>query len=453
MSDSNGTRERIHFVEVEIQNHMRVLRAHVFLPGSGVVPVSGSNRAGKTSFKRSLAALIGGDAEVEDAPRHRDAPDDEEAYIVGTLSNGTKLRRSFTGAASSPKGRLTAKDSEDRQLSQRHLSALVGPRALRPMTFLEGKGRAADAQRRDTLMGFSPGLSDTLSELNARRAALEEERRPHNSQIQALGRLPKPEGERPEPIDVSGEMEKLRGLQAEQRNRSESELAVNRAERHADEAAGSVQEAERIVVLIEQELREAKDSLTEKVVALANAKDAVDEARSTLQGVEDPSDAIDSVTAKISRADAVNESLEPWKEWERAQEKLAQHRGERDILNDALTTVEEAKRDALAGASLPFTALSFDDDGEVLVDGSPLSAASGMEQCRLALEVAIADDPELGVVFMNGNELDDQALEEIHRLAEAHDFQVIMDIIHSPGFDGEVRMADGVATQGVASDA
>jgi hypothetical protein len=48
---------------------------------------------------------------------------------------------------------------------------------------------------------------------------------------------------------------------------------------------------------------------------------------------------------------------------------------------------------------------------------------------------------------MNGNELDADALLEIHRLAEQFDFQVIMDIIHSPGMEGEVRMVDGIAHQ------
>ena len=96
MSETNGkgpaAKVRIHFVEVEIRNHMRVQRAKVFLPERGVVPISGQNRSGKTSFKRSLAALVGGDAEVEEAPRNRDAGEDEEAYIVSVLSDGTTLR-------------------------------------------------------------------------------------------------------------------------------------------------------------------------------------------------------------------------------------------------------------------------------------------------------------------------------------------------------------------------
>ena len=443
------TEERIHFVEVIIQNHMRVRRAHVFLPDRGVVAVSGSNRAGKTSFKRSLAALVGGDAEVEEAPRHRDAPEDEEAYIVGVLSDGTTLRRAFTGAASSPKGRLTAKDSEDRLLSQRHLTAIVGPRALRPMRFLELKG----SERREVLMGFAQGLEEALERLRAEKARLEEERRPHNSQTQVLGRVSEPEGERPEPVDVSAAMEELRDLQGKDRERGDLEREVRSLTESLEQNENDQKAARAKIAQLEEALETAirdNDVLIKRHKRLHDDRQG---ARGMLDSLAPVDDEITAVQERLEQADAVNASLDPWKAWERAQKELAHHRGRAAGLNDELTKVERAKRDALAGAELPFTALSFDDEGEVLIEGSPLSAASGMELCRLALQVAIADDPDLGVVFMNGNELDEDALQETHRLADEHDFQVIMDLIHSPEFDGEVRMVNGVASQETAEPA
>lgn len=446
MSETNGTRERIHFVEVEIQNHMRVRRAHVFLPGRGVVPLSGGNRQGKTSFKRSLAALLGGDSVVEDAPRNRDAPEDEEAYIVGTLSNGTTLRRAFTGAASAPKGRLTAKDAEDRQLSQAHLNAIVGPRAIEPMTFFD---RRANEQA-EILMGFAPGLKETLDELNVERARLEEERRPHNSQLQVLGRIARPEGERPEPIDVSEAMEELRRLQGEQRRQQDQRSALTRKQDEIEANERAQRQASDEVTRLQEQLDAAVarlQRLADVGTELAVQQAELEEAYHAEKSVEPE---IEAVHERISQADAVNASLKPWEKWEEAQEAIAAHRTERDRLNEQLAEVERRKTEALASAELPFTALSIDDDGQILIDGSPLSAASGMERCRLALEVAIADDPDLGVVFMNGNELDDDALAEIHRMAEQFDFQVIMDLIRSTDIEGAVTMVDGVAHQASA---
>jgi len=443
MSESKGARERIHFVSVEIRNHMRVRRAHVFLPGRGVVPVSGRNAAGKTSFKRSLAALVGGDGVVEEEPRTKDAPLDEESYIIGTLSDGTTLRRAFTGAASAPKGRFTARDAGNKDLKQHHLNAIVGPRAIEPMTFFD----RSPSEQAEILMGHSPGLRETLDSLKAERERLEEARRPHNSQIQVLGRIPKPDGQRPERVDVSDAMLKLRKLQSRQRERSDlqrqADDVVTRLRRNHD-AQRSMSDR---IAEMEEALADARADLE----AMREAGETLEEERLAAQEAVDdvpPVDVeIETVQTLISQADAVNAVLKPWERYDEAQEALAQHRRERDRFNEALIDVERQKRDALAAAELPFTDVSIGDDGQVLLGGVALSAASGMERCRLALEVAIADDPELGVVFMSGNELDDEALVEIHRMAEEQDFQVILDIIHSPGFAGEVRMADGVAHQ------
>lgn len=440
---------RIHFVEVQVQNHMRVRRAHVFLPERGVVALSGGNRQGKTSFKRSLAALVGGDAEVEEAPRTRGAPEDEESYIVARLSNGTTLRRSFTSAATAKKGRLTAKDSEDRLLSQAHLNAIVGPRAIRPMGFLEKKPN----EQREILMGFSPGLAEQLTRCNAKRAALEDERRPHNSQMQVLGRIRKPDGEKPTRIEVNAELLELARLQALQRDRGDLGLEIRQLEQSMGRNKDAQRSAKVRITELEEQLARARRDLQ----VLEEQHQKLDADRGGLQeqiaGWPTVDGEIAEVQERLARADAVNAQLEPWKDWERALVAIEGHRAEIARLNGDLTQLEVQKRTALEGANLPFAGLSFDDAGEILLDGSPLSAASGMELCRLALEVAIADNPKLGVVFMNGNELDVAALQEIHRLAEQHDFQVIMDIIHSPGFEGEVRMLDGIAHQDKPAEA
>ncbi len=259
--------------------------------------------------------------------------------------------------------------------------------------------------------------------------------------------MQKPEGERPEPVDVSGEMKRLGELQATQRDRGDVERRIHSLEESIEENQEEVSDAQKAIAELQEKLTRAKrelEQIKDRGSWLLAEKTAADEELAEMPVVDGE---IESVTDRISQAGAVNEALEPWKEWERAQASIAEHRTERDTINELLGKLEHEKAAAISGAALPFTGLTLDDDGEILIDGSPLSAASGMERCRLALEVAIADDPDLGVVFMNGNELDLDALAEIHRLAEEHDFQVIMDIIHSPGYEGEVRMIDGVAHQ------
>lgn len=434
---------RIHIVEVDAQNFMRIRRAKAYLPERGLIPISGNNCAGKTSFLRAVQALVGGDGQVEKDPRNKDAPDSEPSYIVGKLSNGTTSTRSITGAKSSPKGTLKAKDSEGRHLDQGHLSGIVGANALRPMNFY----RLRPHEQLDVILGFAPGLKDTLEQINTEKAETEELRRPHNSEVTRLGKVREPTGVRPDPVDVSAEMERLAGLEREQLDRAQAVLHLTEVVNAGELKAEEIAIAEKKVGETEAALHDARVRRTALVAEKNELAGGWEEADAKVAGLPDHTEAIAAVKLHISDAGAVNVELEPWKEWDNAQAGLVIGRAEAARFTEILKGVAVRKREAVQGADLPFTAVSFDDDGEILIAGEPLSAASGKELAVLALEVAIAEDPDLGVTFINGNELDDDAFLEVHNLAEKHDFQVLMDVIHSPGARGEVKMVDGIAHQ------
>lgn len=447
MSTTDGTgtppKERIHFVEVDMQNLMRIRRVKVFLRERGVVPVSGKNKAGKTGFLRGLKALVGGAGQVEEDPRNRDAPEAEPSYTLSKMSNGMTLKRDITGAASAPKGNWSGKDVKGRSLTAKHLAEMIGSRALDPLSFFGKQPR----EQRDILLGFAPLLRDSLAELAIEKEQVEEKRRPHNSEVTRLNKVSKPDGVRPDPIDVAGEMGRLTGLESQVEVREKAADKVGRTERGGKAAEVLLTEARDEIASLAEKLRgweEKKVAYEESVAALTEELRAAQEAHEALPDV---TEAIAAVKAHIAQADSVAVDLEPWKAWDKAQTEIGGHRVEARRLTDILNGIDQRKREATQDANLPFTDLTFDDDGEILIDGERLSAVSGKELATLALEVAIADDPDLGVVFMSGNELDDEALAATDELAEEHDFQVIMDIIHSPGMEGEVRMVDGVAHQ------
>jgi hypothetical protein len=290
-------------------------------------------------------------------------------------------------------------------------------------------------------------------------------------------------------VDVSAELRRMGELQKAERGRQD---LIREAERERRDAAEAAAEARRkmahVIERLEGRLEANGSAVTDavrKVDALRKTLEAAEQALDTLrrtridleaelhQGRDawqalqtpedasaavpepelppDPAEEMAAVRARIDAADRIREALEPWAEWEKARVGLETHRAKAERLTAALAGIDQEKRAATQGAELPFTAVSFDDAGEVLLLGLPLGAASGFELCRLALEVTVAADPELGVVLLSGAEIDPESLGELHEFAEARDIQVIMDMWYSPGLPGEVHMVEGVGYQGKAA--
>ena len=426
-----------------MQNFMRVRRAKVFLPERGVVAVSGDNKSGKTGFVRGLIALVAGAGTVEENPRNRDAPDDEPSYTIGSLTDGTSMSRTITGAESAPKGNFAAKDVRGHELRQSHFTSLVGKRSVDPQGFF----KRTIVEQRDIVLSFVPGLMEIMGFLFEERETLVEQRSEHIFGVTRMNNVPLPEGERPEMVDVSAEMTRLSEYEAQEVVRSQVKLVMDKLTEEGTAKRRLIDTARAEVSRLERLLAEERVILARHESERETLADGWVTKNKEWGELPDMASAVEAVKAHISQANQVNESLEPWNEYDRAQVSLEDHRRKRAYFDEQIAEVELRKTKALEDAELPFTEVSFDEEGALLIGGGKPSQASGMEKGRFVLEVAMAEDPKLGVVFMTGNEMDREALEEVHRIATEFDFQVIMDVIHSPGMDGEIRMVDGVAHQ------
>lgn len=84
------------------------------------------------------------------------------------------------------------------------------------------------------------------------------------------------------------------------------------------------------------------------------------------------------------------------------------------------------ERDLIAHADIPVDGLTFDDEtAEPLLNGLPLQVASGAEKITMALDVAIAADPDLKIVLIDeANDLDKDSLAALEARAIETNFQV-----------------------------
>jgi hypothetical protein len=185
--------------------------------------------------------------------------------------------------------------------------------------------------------------------------------------------------------------------------------------------------------------------LESKQAALRQLEESISDTNQQLDACPDVSEEILVVTQRISDADIVHKSIEPWIAWDRAMlEKKTTHEAIQE-LTSKLKTLESEEKKLLADSGIPVEGLSFSEDGEPLLNERSLSVASGREKIDMAVTVAMAAGQLLKVCLLDeANDLDDDALELLDERGKALGFQLWIARIAKEG-GGEIVVEDGVA--------
>lgn len=467
-------------VEAESFHRLRVAQVKV-IPGQGLVRVTGKNGAGKTSLLRAVRAALGGAGEVLSESVVNEGSEDNTGQVRLQLSNGFTITRRFT--EKSPKGVLTVVGPDGGKFGQGKLDEFVGPLSFDPIAFFELDSR----RQREILLsiGSDPELPAKLDGLRKERAQKYEQRTPFIAKKRAASAIRQPDGERPEPVDVSGALARMGQLQAVERQRQDTIRANERRREQAQQtaraaiatAAGEATEAEgRLegagrraaaaileVEHLERQLAEAREEVEKSKAAVVTAQLGMTEAMAALEALPtpesaaaaipeealppDPTEEMEAIKVRIGEADVVRAAIEPWKAWDKAQLESKEASAEETRLTRLMDALEAQEKALIAAAGISVPGLSFAEDGSPLLNDRPLSVASGAERCRLAVAVAMAADPQLRICLLDeeANGLDLEGLQALDTLAKEHGFQVWACRIGLEG-RGEIEVVDGVAS-------
>jgi hypothetical protein len=433
--------EDIRIVGVSVANYRRLTFAQVKLEkGVGLVKVTGPNAAGKTSLLRAIRDTLGGPKGMV-APEQAVQDGADEASTSLELSNGFTVERAYS--AEHPKGVLVVRGPDGGRYGQTQLSEWLGPLAFDPLSFF-----ALDAAKQaDTLLklGTDPDLPAKLATLRAQRKEAYDNRTPHIVAQRAARAVPRPEGERPDPVDTSREMANLADLQGRQGHLEQAQRDVDEIKRRIEAGRLVVANLEADVAELEKKLAEARATAEAGRAKLARLEQDLDRKAEALCSMSDYSEAIRAVQSHIADAQAINEQLKPWDRWDKAQQDYEEATSQYALLTEEIEGYDRAKAALLANSGIDIPGLSFDDEGAPLLNGLPLAAASGKERIDLAVAVAFKANPRLRIALLDeANDLDLPALERLDQLAKQHRFQLWCVRIGLEGA-GEIVVEDGFA--------
>lgn len=437
--------EPIYLVGVDIENVHRLTMATFTLdPEGGLIRVVGDNGAGKSSLIRAYRALMGGGKAVMPDVVN-DTSEDGTGFVKMVFSNGWRIEKTFTAKA--PKGRLRVMTPDGGAYKQAKLNEWLGENHDFDIASFFSLD---EARQCEIVLGLAadPLLVGRLQESRATRARLDEERRPHNSNVQRCQRSKAPDGERPEAIDVSAEMARLDEFIATDTRRGNLERMVETGIASGADNTRKQHEALAEIARLEDELGDAKSA------ARMTERDGIEIARTQAEALEalaavpNVADEIFATRARIAESDDVKKKLEPFEAYDRTLVELAESQNASAELSREIGRAVDAERVMMSEAGIPIEGLTLDTEHfRLLLNGHPLSVASGGQCIDLALDVAELKDPELRVVLVEeGNDLGPKLLAEVDTKARARGFQVLVCRLDGPG---EIMVVDGVATAAV----
>jgi len=376
-----------------------------------LVLIGGKNSQGKSSTLDALTAAFGGAKAVAADPVRHGAG---EAAIYVELDGGQlTIDRTITADG---KTVLEVRDADGVvRRPQDVLDKLVGARFLDPLAFL----RLAPKDQRAQLMRLIKD-ADRIDELNAKRQRAFDRRTEIGRDLtKAKGELERL-AEQPvgEPIDVAALSDELRRFADQQRAGDGLGNSVTKLETLLQVEEATAEAGRQRIERLDRELAQARAELPamERAAAVRTTELAAARSRLATAGAAWTASAPRraQLEADMARASdhnrAVYEAAAANQRRAETQAAVDKLDADHTTVDQAIKTIEERKAAILAAAKLPVAGLEIGEDG-IRLAGVPFAQASGSEQLRVALALAIAGSPGLHDVWIrDGALLDDDAL-------------------------------------------
>lgn len=405
-------------ISLDVTNFARIRAVRIEPNPTGTVVVAGRNAQGKSSVLNAIAQIIDSSKYKLPVPVHLGA---DEADIVAVLGRGgvpelvVKWSMDTNGKKS-----FTVEDADGRKKSSPTslMKSLFGLLAVNPFAFAS----ATPDEQLKILLGTTGFDVDDWKE---RRKDTFGKRTIINREVEkrkkSLALLPKPKD------DQSREAQSTSSLLMKLQEAREIRTALQTAFATEDQWRSRVEE-------LEAQLAEAKSTLLQAV--------AYREAMDVPQNVA-VADSIPQLEEELENIDDTNRAAEAARQYDETVRDYESYVVEAKKLTDSISEHDRELRDAIESIDIPIRGLTFVDD-ELRLNDINFAAASHAEKITISTALAIASQPEAGVIIVEDASLmDEQTTAIISQMAEKHNMQVWLEVVgEDQGFvieDGEIK--------------
>ncbi len=140
----------------------------------------------------------------------------------------------------------------------------------------------------------------------------------------------------------------------------------------------------------------------------------------------------DTITAQIEVAETTNRNVHLKANKTKLEAAIEAKATEYVDLGHQMKQLESTKAERLSKAKMPVEGLSVNGDS-VLHDGIPLKQVNTAKALEICIAISMALNPKLRVLWGNANNLDDNSLEIIKKIAEEKDYQLWLEKVDTTG--------------------
>lgn len=410
-------------------------------PEGSLVEIRGNNAEGKSSLLDSIKAALGG---ADAAPIKPVKTGEDYAAIRVTLGDGEPdliVTKYFDEVGE--KLRVETADGAEFKAGQSKVDDLLGRMTFDPLAF----ARLKPAEQAIELRRIVP-LSVDLDQLAAADKADIASRRDINRDgkakvaqrdaVNVSGIIP----ERPDRDAIVARLSGAAGVNsAIERERSVRQSDRLRANDHRANAEQWRMEA--------ANLRSRADALDADAEQAVTSGLAIDERLDAAPPLGDPVDTA-ALSVELSKADADLALLARVDERKRLDAEVTRLRAESEAFTAKIEERAKLREKALAEAAMPVPGLGFaafgdSEDLVVSFEGEPFSQASGAQQLRVSMALAMAANPKLRVMLIkDGSLLDANGLALVRELATDGNYQVWLEGVGEGDGTGIIMEAGSV---------
>lgn len=433
----------LRILALDVTNVKRISAAHIE-PRGNVVILGGKNGAGKTSILDAIEMVLSGKDAIPPKPIRNGAKKASASVDLGEVL----VTRTFTAEGGGTL-KIEAKVDENTRAAirspQAWLNDRIGRLSFDPLAFMRQK----PAEQGETLRALV-GL-DT-STLDGKRKVAYDERTAINRQIRdsegAVAAMPSHPDAPAEPVSPEAIQAEL---SAAKETNAKSDQAARQAENLIAEvtrAGENLTAAKEEVVRLEGLLATARETVTTREAALASAKKTARDANAKACAMPRIDEA--PIIQRLTDAATVNAQVAANKAKAEAIKKLDELRAQSQKHTDTIEAVDVEKAALLSKTPFPVAGLGFDEAGGVTFKDLPLCQASGAEQVRVSMAMALAMNPKLRLVLIrDASLLDTETMAIVAGMAQEADAQVWLERVEE-GDEGAVIIEDGTVQEEVS---
>lgn len=422
----------------EIKGFKRIEVVRVEVGESGIVVIGGKNAAGKTSVLEAIECLFGGKGKVPDVPVKKGDP---RAEIIAELESIDGNRYTVKRIIRTDRGgelRVSRPDGTEVDRPQEFLAAMTGTLWYDPVEFT----RIAPKQQADTLrklvgLDFS-GIEEDRQRVYEMRTVIGRERDKAKGHAESLPYHENTPQQEISPDDILQEID-----EANTKNQAidEWEAKTRAGESRLLKLQGEKQ-------TLEQQIADLVAMLDTKEAEIVDYEKKVVAAQKHLKEMSAGRIDVSTITAKFSEIELVNRKVRDNAARKQAFAEYDRLEAEWRNCTKQIEAYDQDKAEQLAAAQMPVEGLAFSEDGStVLYNGLPLSQASGAEQLRVSVAVAMELSGGLKVALVDeGERLDLDQLRLLDQTVREFGGQVILTRV-SEGPECDLVIVDGAVAE------